>query len=121
MLSAATESGLCESLVNAAQAIEKQGEIKINTGVLDGKIEIRIIDTGAGIDREHLSKIFDPFFTTKDVGKGTGLGLNLDFSLIYSDAASIMKPQIETVSNWFPEVSEEIESACQFFDIGEGN
>jgi len=45
----------------------------------------------------------------------------LDFSLIYPDAASLMKPQLETVSDWFPEVSKEIESACQFFDIGEGD
>jgi len=44
----------------------------------------------------------------------------LDFSLIYPDALSLMKPQLETVSNWFPEISKEIESACQFFDIGEG-
>lgn len=44
----------------------------------------------------------------------------LDCSFIYPDAASLMKPQLETVSKWFPEVLKEIESACQFFDIGEG-
>ena len=44
----------------------------------------------------------------------------LDFSLIYPDAISLMKLQLDTVSNWFPEISKEIESACQFFDIGEG-
>jgi hypothetical protein len=37
------------------------------------------------------------------------------FSAIYPDAASLMKPQLETVSDWFPEVSEEIQSACEFF------
>ena len=40
-----------------------------------------------------------------------------DFSLIYPVAAKAMKPQLETVSNWFPEVSAEIESACQFFNL----
>jgi putative nucleotidyltransferase with HDIG domain len=38
-----------------------------------------------------------------------------DLSAIYPDAASIMGPQLETVSDWFPEVSDEIQSACEFF------
>ena len=69
-------------LVNAAQAIEKQGEIKIATRAEDGHVEIEISDTGAGIPKENLSKIFDPFFTTKQVGKGTGLGLNVSYNII---------------------------------------
>ncbi len=69
-------------LVNAAHAIEKQGEINIATRALDGKVEIKISDTGAGIPKENLSKIFDPFFTTKEVGKGTGLGLNISYKII---------------------------------------
>ena len=69
-------------LVNAAQAIEKKGEIRIMTRVLDGQVEIRISDTGLGIPKENLPKIFDPFFTTKDVGKGTGLGLNVAYNII---------------------------------------
>ena len=69
-------------LVNAAQAIEKEGEIKIVTEADDGCVEIRISDTGKGIPEENLSKIFDPFFTTKEVGKGTGLGLNVAYNII---------------------------------------
>jgi two-component system, NtrC family, sensor kinase len=69
-------------LVNAAQAIEKEGEITISTRVLDGRVEIKIGDTGSGIPKDNLSKIFDPFFTTKDVGKGTGLGLNMAYNII---------------------------------------
>ncbi|MBW1614871.1 MAG: histidine kinase, partial [Deltaproteobacteria bacterium] len=66
-------------LVNAAQAIEKKGEIRIGTRAVDGYVEVKISDTGVGIPKENLSRIFDPFFTTKDVGKGTGLGLNMAF------------------------------------------
>ncbi|WP_319405329.1 response regulator [uncultured Desulfosarcina sp.] len=69
-------------LVNAAHAIEKSGEIKIVTASIDDKVEIRISDTGCGISEENITKIFDPFFTTKDVGKGTGLGMNIAYNII---------------------------------------
>jgi two-component system NtrC family sensor kinase len=69
-------------LVNAVQAIEDKGEIRITTRADNGYIEIRISDTGMGIPPEVLPKIFDPFFTTKEVGKGTGLGLNMAYNII---------------------------------------
>lgn len=68
---------------NAIQAIPKQGKITIQAKNLDeDNIEITIADTGEGIPDEVRSKIFDPFFTTKEVGKGTGLGLPLSFSIV---------------------------------------
>lgn len=76
-------------LVNAAQAIEKQGEIRISTRKIDGSVEIKISDTGAGIPKENLSKIFDPFFTTKEVGKGTGLGMNVAYNIIQKHNGTI--------------------------------
>lgn len=76
-------------LVNAAQAIEKQGEINITTRALDRKVEIKISDTGKGIPKGNLSKIFDPFFTTKEVGKGTGLGLNVVYNIIKKHKGTI--------------------------------
>jgi signal transduction histidine kinase/DNA-binding response OmpR family regulator len=76
-------------LVNAAQAIEKSGEIKIVTTAVDGMLDIRISDTGCGIPEENLHKIFDPFFTTKDVGEGTGLGMNIAYNIISKHNGSI--------------------------------
>jgi two-component system, cell cycle sensor histidine kinase and response regulator CckA len=69
-------------LVNAAQSIEERGEIKIRTRANNGYVEIKISDTGSGIPKENLPRIFDPFFTTKEVGKGTGLGLNVAYNII---------------------------------------
>lgn len=69
-------------LVNAAHAIEKQGEISVKTWNNDGYIHAAISDTGCGITEENIKRIFEPFFTTKEVGKGTGLGLSIAYDII---------------------------------------
>jgi PAS domain S-box-containing protein len=70
-------------LVNAAHAIEIQGDITIATRRLgEDAVQISIADTGKGIAPEHLNRIFEPFFTTKPVGKGTGLGLSIAWGII---------------------------------------
>lgn len=64
---------------NAVDAMDTGGELRLtakNSG--NGKfVEVRVIDNGKGIPKDIQTKIFDPFFTTKDVGKGTGLGLDI--------------------------------------------
>jgi signal transduction histidine kinase len=69
-------------LINAAQAIDRWGEITIRTRLLGERVSIVIRDTGSGISRENLSRIFDPFFTTKAAGVGTGLGLSIVYDII---------------------------------------
>jgi signal transduction histidine kinase len=76
-------------LVNAAQSIEKMGEIRIMTKAVNGHVQIHISDTGCGISEENLTKIFDPFFTTKGVGKGTGLGMNIAYNIIQKHKGDI--------------------------------
>lgn len=76
-------------LVNAAQAIEKQGDITIATHADNGSVQIDISDNGSGIPEENLAKVFDPFFTTKEVGKGTGLGLHMAYNIIQKHAGTI--------------------------------
>ncbi|MEP7168114.1 MAG: ATP-binding protein [Bacteroidota bacterium] len=62
---------------NAIFAVEKNGEIKIETACGNKEVTVKIIDNGGGIPKEIISRIFDPFFTTKKVGQGTGIGLDL--------------------------------------------
>jgi len=80
-------------LVNAAQAIETKGVIKIKTYQRYKEIVVEISDSGAGISEENLKHIFEPFFTTKEVGKGTGLGLSVVYGIIQNH-----KGKLEVVS-----------------------
>jgi len=71
-------------LINARQAIGKNGNISITTGIdPDGQsVMITFKDDGPGIAPGILDKIFDPFFTTKPTGQGTGLGLSVSYGII---------------------------------------
>jgi two-component system NtrC family sensor kinase len=69
-------------LVNAAQAIAKEGVITIKTWCADDVIFVTITDTGSGMSADKLPRIFEPFYTTKDVGQGTGLGLSISYDII---------------------------------------
>ena len=67
---------------NAAEAMQGRGQIIIGTRpVQDEWVEIKVTDTGCGIQEENLGRLFTPFFTTK-VGKGTGLGLSIIYGII---------------------------------------
>jgi signal transduction histidine kinase/HAMP domain-containing protein len=77
-------------IVNAAHAIEEKlggntlekGTIFISTKHVDHRAVVSIGDNGIGIPEKIREKIFDPFFTTKNVGKGTGQGLSVAYSII---------------------------------------
>ncbi|QJT09717.1 sensor histidine kinase [Oceanidesulfovibrio marinus] len=70
-------------LLNAIQAMPGGGAITIAAREQGQKmVRIEVRDTGAGIDPKVLEHIFEPFFTTKEVGKGTGLGLAVMYSIV---------------------------------------
>jgi two-component system NtrC family sensor kinase len=84
-------------LLNAAQAIQGTGTIRISTRPLkegrradDEMVEVRIEDNGVGIPKKDLNRIFDPFFTTKPVGQGTGLGLSIAYDIVKSHGGKIL-------------------------------
>ncbi len=68
--------------LNALQAMNDGGSLKILCEREENKLLLVFKDTGTGIADENLPHIFDPFFTTKDVGEGTGLGLAVTYSLV---------------------------------------
>ncbi len=65
---------------NSIDAMEHDGNLSIQSNILDDKININISDDGCGIPEENRKKIFSPFFTTKKTG--TGLGLSISKKII---------------------------------------
>ena len=76
---------LLNLLRNAAQAMEYSGTITIQSQLgyflhapYQGQpaVDIKITDTGPGIEKDVLQKMFIPFFTTKEDGNGLGLAIS---------------------------------------------
>lgn len=68
-------------IVNAYQAMPQGGKLTVRTVNIQSLFaEIKISDTGHGIDTADLKNIFMPFFTTKKIG--TGLGLSICYNII---------------------------------------
>jgi signal transduction histidine kinase len=70
------EMALINLVVNAIQAMNGGGALRVSSATKGDDVEIAVSDTGAGIPDEIRASIFEPFVTTKPEGKGTGLGLS---------------------------------------------
>jgi signal transduction histidine kinase len=62
---------------NAIDAMNAHGTLRISTRADPEHILVEIADTGPGMPAEVQARAFEAFYTTKDVGKGTGLGLDI--------------------------------------------
>jgi signal transduction histidine kinase len=87
-------------LINSRHAMPTGGTIKLSSSISDGRVTIRIHDTGHGIPVEIKDRIFEPFFTTKGVvgmgksfgsqdNEGLGLGLSVSLGIIEDHKGSI--------------------------------
>jgi signal transduction histidine kinase len=62
---------------NAVDAMDGAGTLRLATRAERDHVLIEIGDTGPGMPPQVAARAFEAFYTTKDVGKGTGLGLDI--------------------------------------------
>ncbi|MEO6838929.1 MAG: CHASE3 domain-containing protein [Ginsengibacter sp.] len=60
-------------IVNAIEAMNRNGILEINTFRKDNRCFVKISDNGKGMSKEEVGRLFEPYFTTKEKGNGLGL------------------------------------------------
>jgi signal transduction histidine kinase len=81
-------TNLIDNALDAMEAVGR-GRLIIKTEKDHEFVKVSIIDNGPGIPEEIRSRIFDPFFTTKDIGKGTGMGLDVVTRIVNQHHGSV--------------------------------
>lgn len=76
-------------LLNALQASEAGGTVRIRSFPDAQRVVIEVEDHGCGIAPSDLSHIFEPFYTTRPVGSGRGLGLAISHGIVRSHGGTI--------------------------------
>ena len=90
------EQVIINLLMNALDAMSKNGKLEISTALQTGHEKamstatavIAIMDNGVGISEEEMNSIFDPFFSTKETG--TGLGLPISLGIVENHGGSLL-------------------------------
>jgi signal transduction histidine kinase len=67
---------------NAVDAMDGAGTLTITTSADGDQVVVEVRDTGSGMPPEVVTRAFEAFFTTKDVGKGSGLGLDIAHRIV---------------------------------------
>ena len=81
-------TNLIDNAIDAMETTENR-VLEIKTERDKEFVKVTVIDNGPGIPEDIKDKIFDPFFTTKDIGKGTGLGLDVVMRIVKQHNGSI--------------------------------
>jgi signal transduction histidine kinase len=76
-------------VVNAAQAVQQGGEVRVETESTGHEIVLRVTDDGVGMTAHVKAHLFEPFFTTKPLGEGTGLGLSVVHGIVQAHGGSV--------------------------------
>lgn len=97
------ENALMNLAINACDAMPQGGSLTVELadisltepekslpGISQGDyVQVKLSDTGTGMDQATLNKIFEPFFSTKVEGHGTGLGLSMVFRFVSESSGHI--------------------------------
>ncbi len=91
--------------INARDAMEGHGQLQVRVERAQGLqavcaschhqmegdfVELKVCDSGAGIEQDVLPRIFEPFFTTKAVGSGTGMGLSVVHGILHEHGGHVL-------------------------------
>jgi len=78
------QQALLNVVSNASEAMAGGGvlTVRVKGSIAVRTMEIRVSDTGSGIEKKHLKSVLEPFFTTKEEGKGVGLGLSVVYGIV---------------------------------------
>jgi signal transduction histidine kinase len=76
-------------MLNAAQAMDSPGTIRLVTEQSSNDACISVIDDGKGMTSNTAAQAFTPFFTTKAIGDGTGLGLSISRQIVEKHRGAI--------------------------------
>jgi signal transduction histidine kinase len=92
-------TNLIDNAIDGMDGIENR-QLEIESRYERGKVIVNIIDNGKGIPESIKDRIFEPFFTTKEVGKGTGLGLDLVLSIIKQHKGTVKVTSVPGRTNF---------------------
>jgi PAS domain S-box-containing protein len=77
-------------VLNAIQAVDGPGWLRVCTSLAPGGLlEIKVADSGRGIEARDLEQIFEPFYSTHQDRRGTGLGLFISKIIVDQMGGSI--------------------------------
>ena len=97
------EHAFLNLVLNARDAMPRGGNLVVQTAsrlvhyaeateleLAPGRyVEIRVEDSGVGMDQATLSRAFEPFFTSKQFGAGSGLGLSVVYGFVKQSGGAI--------------------------------
>ena len=78
---------LTNIIENALHAMPATGTLTVGASAADGWVDLRVADSGVGMDAASLARIFEPYFSTKAIG--TGLGLTIAKRNVEANGGSI--------------------------------